>query len=215
MAVVLGSCSVHVYCHYLKCPDLYDKVYDYFILITQTNVLQSIMEKKKKKGNYQSLLTQENKQTIAYVFYRLCRHCMRWCARGTQAREVSKETNQQSKQGFPALTVCAALVRPNSDPKRYLLLSLIHQDKLNNMPKVTQLIWRSEHSSTEIWTEVYPIPKSAISCLLPYSSLSLSIYIFTWLYKAASLGGNAEDRGVSELKGTDAVMDGRKRPWTI
>ena len=49
MAVVLGSCSVHVYCHYLKCPDLYDKVYDYFILITQTNVLQSIMEKKKKK----------------------------------------------------------------------------------------------------------------------------------------------------------------------
>lgn len=172
-------------------------------------------KKKKKKGNYQSLLTQENKQTIAYVFYRLCRHCMRWCARGTQAREVSKETNQQSKQGFPALTVCAALVRPNSDPKRYLLLSLIHQDKLNNMPKVTQLVWRSEHSSTEIWTEVYPIPKSAISCLLPYSSLSLSIYIFTWLYKAASLGGNAEDRGVSELKGTDAVMDGRKRPWTI
>lgn len=171
--------------------------------------------KKKKKGNYQSLLTQENKQTIAYVFYRLCRHCMRWCARGTQAREVSKETNQQSKQGFPALTVCAALVRPNSDPKRYLLLSLIHQDKLNNMPKVTQLVWRSEHSSTEIWTEVYPIPKSAISCLLPYSSLSLYIYIFTWLYKAASLGGNAEDRGVSELKGTDAVMDGRKRPWTI
>lgn len=51
-----------------------------------------------------------------------------------------QEMNQQSKQGFSALTVRVALVHPDSDPKRYLLLPLIHQEKLNNMPKVTQLV---------------------------------------------------------------------------
>lgn len=49
MAVVLESCSVNVSFHSLKCPDLYDKVYDYFTLITQTKVLQSFLEKKKRK----------------------------------------------------------------------------------------------------------------------------------------------------------------------
>lgn len=73
-----------------------------------------------------------------------------------------QETNQQSKQGFSALTARVALVHPNSDPKSYLLLPLIHQEKLNDMPKVTQLVRRSEHCSTEMGTEVYPIPKSAI-----------------------------------------------------
>lgn len=38
------------------------------------------------------------------------------------------------------------------------------------------------------------------------------IYIFYLTIQGCFLGGNAEDRGVLELKGTDAVMDGRKRP---
>lgn len=49
MAAVLGPCSDHVSCHYLKCPDLYDKAYDYFTLITQASVLRSILEGKKRQ----------------------------------------------------------------------------------------------------------------------------------------------------------------------